>query len=367
MLMRKEHYRIIGFTACLVLGLLLAWSLQDAAREGASGDAGEPPAVSLVEPEARVDHAVIGGPGSLHGQDEPEACPDENAGNLRSGIVRRRPAGVPVLAGALPVPAVSGMPALAVSEAVGRITGQAAASRTVRWKDLSALTPERLSSRELSRLLDYLEDSDRLRGMSDSAFHVFINDLVALFHDRESLDDRYLEVSRELIRNTSEDEVIRDYVLQGLSRGYGKASPEQAESIRSVFWEALNEVNTSLGGTALHALERIRSGGGLPPGEADALRASLEALLEAGEVDERVRIPAMQAAAAMKLPHLFPALERILGSPSTTRSEKVAALRALAEIDPLRARSFIEEAARSEDPLLASAAAKQFNKRGPNR
>ena len=50
-----------------------------------------------------------------------------------------------------------------------------------------------------------------------------------------------------------------------------------------------------------------------------------------------------------------------------TRSEKVAALRALAEIDPLRARSFIEEAAHSEDPLLASAAAKQFNKRGPNR
>lgn len=243
-----------------------------------------------------------------------------------------------------------------------QITGAVPAGSRERFAALALLRGRDLPEDAAVRLLEYLADPDRHQGMSDAAMYVFVNDLVAVFHDNPRLDDRYLEVSRSVIGDERQKEVVRDYTLQGLSRAWPNADPAQAAEILETFRAGLDHAGTSLPGTALLALDRARREGGTPTSGAEMIEAELSAhllaRLAAAETGERTRVTAAGIAARMGLEEALPHLLEIAEDSHArhTAPEKIAALSALKTLRHPRADELLREAARSEHPLVARAA-----------
>lgn len=240
-----------------------------------------------------------------------------------------------------------------IKHAVDVITGVSAASNAERLRAVASLYETELPEDEASRLLNYLKDANRQTGMSDAAMHVLVNELVAIFHDQPVLSDAYLKVSKHVISDKSQHEVVRDYTLQGLSRSIGNASPEQEETIRGVFWNSLHETGTSLSGTALLALDLERRTGNLSAGEVRRLNEHVTQILKDLNVGERTRIPAIRISVELELEDPGSELVRIFHSEASTSSEKVAALSAL---NILGDQETLATALNSGDPLISRAA-----------
>lgn len=201
--------------------------------------------------------------------------------------------------------------------AVDVVTGLTKASNAERFRAVSDLHGSELPEAEATRLLDYLADEDRYKGMSNAAMYVLINEIVAVFHDQPVLSDDYLEVSAQVIKDKSQQENVRDYTLQGLSRGMVNASETQAKMMKNVFWDSLNEKETSLPGTALLALNRERRAGNLSAEDVARLERTVAEFIENPSIGERARIPAIQVADAMELAGLSDSLARIAESKNT--------------------------------------------------
>ena len=243
-----------------------------------------------------------------------------------------------------------------IQQAVDGIVGVSPMAFAERLRALRQLSGVDLPQAEAKRLLGYLADAGRFGdGLSRSAMHAVINDLVAVFHDNPNLSDDYLRVSREVIADVNQDEVVRDYALQGLSRAFHHATPEQEEFIRAVFWENVEETETSLAGTSLHGLNRLHRAGALSGQELERLKASAIGQLES-ESGERTRITAMQVAAELGLQESLIRLEEALDGDASTSAEKAAALAAFVELAPEQAGQQLQRVARSGDSLLVHAA-----------
>ena len=141
---------------------------------------------------------------------------------------------------------------------VAQVIGDEDGGAAQRFAALSALRRLVIDPILQDQILQYLSDTERFAGMSELSFQVYINELVALFHDRTPIYEPYIDVSIEVVQNEAETEVIRDYVLQGLSRAYPQASPSQRAKLRAQFIDlAASGDGTSLKGTALLALNRV--------------------------------------------------------------------------------------------------------------
>ncbi|HBR93733.1 MAG TPA: hypothetical protein DEA90_06175 [Opitutae bacterium] len=247
-----------------------------------------------------------------------------------------------------------------VSRLIDLITGLGDATMSERFDAVIRVKNARLSDEDASRLLNYLADPSRYKGMNDSAMYAYVNELVSVFHDQDILDDRYLKVSQEVIFS-SEDEVIRDYFVQGLSRGYERANTSQSSMIKDLFWKISHENNTSLAGTALHALNRARlyEGEAFSEAECEKLVLCVRRLFEDPESSERSRIPAIQIAVDLQMHELMDQMEVLLHSEDSTLSERVAALSSLARMGGT---TQIQTMLDSDEPLLARAAEKLIYK-----
>lgn len=242
-----------------------------------------------------------------------------------------------------------------IRRSIDQVTGVAKASNFERFRALADLYESDLPASEATRLLDYLKDPNRYKGMSDAAIYVLINQLVAVFHDQPVLAVDYLKVSAQVINDKSQHEVVRDYTLQGLSRGIGNATDEQAEAIRAMFWNSLKETDTSLAGTALLALNRERKSGNLSEDEVLELEKAVAAFLKDADVGERTRIPAMSMRSELGADRATPDLKLIFHSKESTPSEKIAALSALNSIGDTKS---VTDALNSEHPLISRTAQK---------
>ena len=247
----------------------------------------------------------------------PALVPVEHV-QLRS--ISRRPAGY-----ADPYTEVERLSETEIIQAVDVITGTEDASTKDRFLVLSLLNGKDLPDEQSTRLLNYLADPERYTGMSKPSMHAFVNDLVAVFHDNPNLDDRYLEVSRDVINNAEEDEVVRDYTLQGLSRGYENATDAQAAYIQQALWENVKRTDTSLAGTSLLALNRVNRMGELSLEDRARLEGIVVQNISNSEVGERTRISSMQVAAALEIPNIETHLSSIVANENATISEKIAA------------------------------------------
>ncbi|PXA05325.1 hypothetical protein DDZ13_00220 [Coraliomargarita sinensis] len=201
--------------------------------------------------------------------------------------------------------------------AVDVVTGLTEASNAERFRAVSDLHGAELPEAEATRLLDYLADEHRYKGMSNAAMYVLINEIVAVFHDQPVLSDDYLEVSAQVINDKTQQENVRDYTLQGLSRGMVNASETQAKMIKNVFWDSLDETDTSLPGTALLALNRERRAGKLSAEDVAKLEKTVAEFIENPNLGERTRIPAIQVADDMEITGLSDSLARIAESKNT--------------------------------------------------
>lgn len=233
--------------------------------------------------------------------------------------------------------AVESLSKAEISNAVDAITGSKPVSIKNRFAALELLRFKALPKEQSDRLLDYLADSERIKGMSNSAMHMFINELVAVFHDSPNLDSRYLSVSRDVINNEQEDEVIRDYTLQGLSRGYENATDQQAAYIKQTLWENVKRTDSSLAGTSLLALNRVSRVGDLSTEDRSRLESIVAQNIADPVVGERTRISSMQVASALGMKGVVSELANIASSEEATISERIAAEGA---IEVLAQRSF---------------------------
>lgn len=251
-----------------------------------------------------------------------------------------------------------------ITKLVDGVIGVSEVSNAQRFKSIHRLRSMDLPATEARRLLDYLADPNRDTGnMSKAATYVLVNNLLAVFHGNQTLIDDYLRVSRSVISDIAQDEVVRDYTLQGISRAFDNATIEQARLISGILWENVDQVDTSLAGTALLGLNRIRTGGALPDPEIADLIQAVVGHIESSNSGERTRISAMQVAAQMSLVDSVPAIENAFYSDDSTSAEKVSALAALSILEPPRCNQLLQVAVLSESQLLHEFAQMQIETR----
>ena len=118
--------------------------------------------------------------------------------------------------------------------------------------------------------------------------------------------------------------------------------------------ENLDRADTSLAGTALLSLNRVREAGGLSDFENEHLKSTVLYHLTSSDSGERTRIPAMQLLPKLDIGEgASEFLLSILNEWQSTVSEKAAALGALNKVNPDLAKLTQEKAIHSADPLLS--------------
>lgn len=102
-------------------------------------------------------------------------------------------------------------------------------------------------------------------GDGDQRGQVLKNQVMDRLCEMEQLPDGLGELLVEVYRDIRQDEVVRDYAVQHLAeyyeqrfaRGAGGSNAGDLQKVREVLWEALNDTESSIAGTALLALLRL--------------------------------------------------------------------------------------------------------------
>jgi hypothetical protein len=147
-------------------------------------------------------------------------------------------------------------------------------------------------------------------------------------------------LAAELIRmyhDPRHDDVWRDYCVQYLSACYERRPPaSQAEAITNdvakTLWEAVQEKDTTIAGTALLGLEHLSRT--YPHIDTNKLAATALALAEDSRCSEASRITAVRLCGLMKAREILP-IARMLAPPGATLPLRAAAIATLGEVgDP---------------------------------
>ncbi len=138
-------------------------------------------------------------------------------------------------------------------------------------------------------------------------------------------------VLAQMYRDQQQDEVIRDYAVQHLAACYEQLTlePDGAgtqQAVGNVLWEAVNESNDSIGGTALLALKRLSQ----EYPEFDQQQLAATALQMAGDdtAGELTHITAFQVCASLGTTNALPVVLNAAQSGETVpvRISAIAAL-----------------------------------------
>lgn len=211
------------------------------------------------------------------------------------------------------------------------ISGQA--SYPERLKALHALA-SRLSSEEASALRQFLREHGLRAGFTPASGYALKDAVMIHLENQQPPPADWPEFLVEMYQDRAQDVVMRDYALQHLRTWYWKRRStllpgedaarveSQKSQARQVFWEALQETESSIAGTALLALQEL---------------SATERDVEAGAVK----------AAAL----------RLAGEPGNGPLCRIAALQVCGEMGAAEALPLVREAAKdsSHIPLQISA------------
>ena len=207
------------------------------------------------------------------------------------------------------------------------------------WKKVLTPATERVKENTMDEFGALFSRDDPSSNLSAPELASRKNQLMDDLLARDEIPAGYAEAMEALYRDRSNDDILRGFAVQHLllhaetlfRRGsYDPASPESGR-VRSTLFEAARESGTSIGGTALLALERLSH---MNP---DVDRNDLARLSVRYASDSschlQTRIAAVQVCGLLRLSEARPILEKLSADPASNTALRLAARHSLSLLD----------------------------------
>jgi hypothetical protein len=162
-----------------------------------------------------------------------------------------------------------------------------------------------------------------------------------------------------LYEDRSQDVVVRDYSVQHLGLLFDRVDRFEQSSIQSALWHAIDESDSSIGGTALLSLLDLLEAG--RPIDRGQLAEHASRLMMDDRCGELTRITAVQVCGRLRLESTYPTLLQ-LAQTAPSVSLQIAAIAALGEFSTPGTGPILEHLSQSSDPRIANAAQSASNR-----
>mgnify|MGYP001336254371 CR=1 FL=1 len=210
------------------------------------------------------------------------------------------------------------------------------------------LAPDR---RDVNAVYSFLKSHGTPANMTVEEVQELKNDLMSklgnITEPPMDLADTFVSVYRD----REQDFVIRDYAVQHLVSLYSKTT--HTNLVQSILWEALQETDTSIAGTALLGLSRLSQTCG--EFEEARIREAALTMVRSESSGDLPRITAIQVCAEMDVKEALPVAEA-LARQSASVPLRIAAIAALGAIGGEEQRPFLESIVAGGDQRLQPAA-----------
>lgn len=182
----------------------------------------------------------------------------------------------------------------------------------------------------LDEVYAFLKAKDIPRGLKRGQVQHIKNEMLSTLCRLRQLPPNLTKVLTDLYRDPQQDVVVRDYVIQHLGlTWYMRAPQNEKEDIRTVLFEALDETDSSIGGTALLALNRLSKSHS--EFNRDDIKTRAMQLAKNDDTGVLTRISAVQVCGKMGIIEIVPVAEDIMAH-STSLSLRMAAQAALVDL-----------------------------------
>ena len=194
--------------------------------------------------------------------------------------------------------------------------------------------------------MDEGDEFEPLFSHSDSPFNLsaseaascknqLMDDLLA----REDIPEGYAAAMEALYRDRSNDDILRGFAIQHFPlhaetlarRGQFDSATPEAARVRETLFEAARETSSSVGGTALLALERLSHTD--PSVDRDALCNLVLGTARDASAAPATRLAAVQLCGTVRLPAALPLLRTLSDDDTANTALRLAALYSLSAIE----------------------------------
>ncbi|MEI6779852.1 MAG: hypothetical protein WCQ21_02930 [Verrucomicrobiota bacterium] len=227
-------------------------------------------------------------------------------------------------------------------------------SLAVRQKALDALAPP-YTPEEIAAAIAFLHSTGERPGVPRGVEHVLKNGLMDLLTRQGAPPTNLLQELCALYNDRQQDSVTRDYAVQYvIANGLRETARSAADRpvVREALWEALNETDSSISGTALLGLHRLAAID--PAVETNRLdQAALRLTSEPG-VGNLARTTALQVCAQRRLTVALPSAAE-LAKNGDNITVQAAAIAALADLGAEPELELLQALRKQDQPALRMA------------
>ena len=216
-----------------------------------------------------------------------------------------------------------------------------------------------LSAQDIDNLYHFLRDK------KNTCF-ALKNELMTALRDQKKAPPGLTALFLELYRDPEQNPVIRDYALQHLCLWYEQVADGEKSQIEQALWDALNEKQTSIAGTALVALAHLSEKN--PQLDSGKVKDAALQLANDPACGELARITALQVCGNLGAKEILPvALDLAKNSQDTPL--RISAIAALGEVGGREVQPLLKKLSKNSNTLLqlaAQAALQKIRNRAPN-
>jgi hypothetical protein len=219
-----------------------------------------------------------------------------------------------------------------------------------------------LKPTEVQALLAWLRNRERGTDLSRGADRVLVSEALKRLRLQQPPAANLTETALALYRNRNDDAVVRDYAIQHLVLSYEQAADKA--QIQQVLWQAAQETDNTIAGTALLALHRLSEQ--FPEFDPARVDEAARNLATSNDASEAARITALQVCAKRGVVEVIPtALTLARSAPSIPmRTSAIAALGVLGGSELLPwLEQLADDASQPQFHPAARAALRRLNQR----
>ena len=245
------------------------------------------------------------------------------------------------------------------SEEIRTILGLHGDSRlSTRMNALDRLSSNGLTEAEQVALYALLLDSEWRVSLTPVQARLLVNNVLKFLRLRPEKDPRLSVVMVSLFSNKNEDVAVRDYAVQHLGEWYPSA-PDQ-EQLQDIFWEATNEDDTTIAGTALLAIRKQSRLG--ETFDTERLHDEVLAIAQDEQANPLSRATAIRLAGDLRHPEVLPVVLEMAESEKASTVMRIAAIGAIGELGDASHVPFLEDLTQRAEDLFQPAIKQTLNK-----
>lgn len=220
-----------------------------------------------------------------------------------------------------------------------------------RIKSIHAL-PADLTAKEIQAFYVYLLAPAQSSAQDRQQENWLRNDMMDKLVEGRELPAGLAGVLVSIYQDPAQDIVMRDYAIQHMNPAYERASSDEKAILQQTLWQAVEQTESSIAGTALLALRDLAQ----DHSEFDPNKLGEVALKLAGDdrTGELSRITALQICGRMGINQAAPLMLQ-LAQKTGSVPLKIAAIAALGDVGNDEARHYLRQLAVKSEPRLLPA------------